>query len=217
MKWQDYRLDSDVSKAAEDVTLWRNEKGILEIAGDTLAVKILLDDQPSGYVFHGKGKLLLDTIVETEKGAVGKPVERLVDEPFLMLGRSEMLQQHLCSTEREDFTRLAYEEQEQYLLKAQDLLDMFFEGSISTHTRSKTFGEDGGFVFALPNEKGKLDILVARAAELVYTSTDKVFVSKGEKVVLKSSGEVVVSRLGKSVLIAKNCCPSIYIYKGDSE
>lgn len=217
MKWQDYELDSDVLKTTEDVTLWRNEKGIVEIARDTLAAKIFLDRQPSGYVFHGKGKLLLDTIVETEKGAVGKPVERLVDEPFLMLGRSDMLQEHLISTEREDFTRLAYEEQQQYLSKAQDLLDMFFEGSTSTHMRSKPFGEDGGFVFALPNKKGKLDILVARDAELVYKSTDKVFVSKGEKVVLKSSGEVVVSRPGKSVLIKRNCCPSIYIYKGDSE
>jgi len=94
---------------------------------------------------------------------------------------------------------------------------MFFEGSTSTHRRSRTFGEDGGFVFALPNEKGKLDMLVAKAAELVYTSTDKVFVSKGEKVVLKSSGEVIVSRPGKSVLIKRNCCPSIHIYKGGSE
>lgn len=217
MKWEGYRLDTNVSKTTEDTTLWKNEKGIMKIGRDALAVKIFLDDQPSGYVFHGKGELLLDTIVETEKGAVGKPVERVVDEPFLVLGRSDDALRHLGDADREDFTRLGYEEQQQFVSKATGLADLFFEGSTCTYKHSRTISEDGGLVFAFPNKKGKLDVLVAKRTKLVYTSVDRVFVSKGEKVILKSHGNVVVSKPGKSVFIEKNRRPSIYVCKGDGE
>ena len=76
MMWQNYQLGSTVSKASEAVTLWQMEKGIVEISKNTLAVPIGLGDKERGYVFHGNGKFLLDSIVETEEGAIGQPVEK---------------------------------------------------------------------------------------------------------------------------------------------
>lgn len=215
MKWEKYQLDNKVSKVTEDVTLWKNEKGIIEATKDTLATKVIVDDNPCGYVFHGKGNLLLDTIVETGKGAIGKSVERSLDEPFLMLG--ELDDQQLKDAEREDFTTLGYENQQQFTLKAEELLAQFFEKSTHEVKHSNSFNEDGVFIFVFPNEKGKLDILLAKDNKLVYTSTEKVFVSKGEKTVLTSHGKVIASKSGKSVIIEKNCCPTIHIVKGDYE
>lgn len=215
MKWEDYQLDSKVSKVTEDITLWKNEKGIIEITKATIATKIIIDNHPSGYVFHGKGKLLLDTIVETGKGAIGKSVERALDEPFLMLG--DLDDQHLEYAEQEDFAAWDYENQQQFTSKVEELLTQFFEKSTYKRKHSKIFNEDEAFTFAFPNKKGELDILVAKGNKLVYTSTEKVFVSKGEKTVLTSHGKVVASKSGKSVIIEENCCPIIHIHKGDHE
>ena len=215
MKWEKYQIDYKVLKVTEDITLWNNEKGILEITKDTLANKVIVDDNPSGYVFHGKGKLLLDTIVETGKGAIGKSVERTLNEPFLMLG--ELDDRQLEDSEQEDFAALGYENQQQFTSKVEELLTQFFEQSTHKSKHSKSCNEDGAFIFAFPNEKGKLDILLAKDDKLIYTSTEKVFVSKGEKTVLTSHGKVITSKSGKSVIIEKNCCPTIHILKEDHE
>lgn len=215
MKWEDYQLDSKVSKISEDVVLWKNDKGILEISEGTLAIRVIVDSRPCGYVFLGKGKLLIDTIVETNKGAVGKSVENALDEPFLMLGSFDG--QKLEDTKQEDFLKLNYENQQQLLSKAEQLLTQFFEKSTHKGKHSRFFEEDRGFIFAFPNEKGKLDILVCKDDKIVYTSTDKVFVSKGEKTVLTSRGKVIALKSGKSIIIEENCCPIIHIHKGDHE
>jgi hypothetical protein len=89
---QNFQLESTILKAKETLTLWQTENGIIEINTNTLAVPIKLDNQQKGYIFHGHGKLLLDTIVETNEGAIGKPVEKEINEPFLMLGETEKTQ-----------------------------------------------------------------------------------------------------------------------------
>ncbi|MCW3986518.1 MAG: hypothetical protein NWE91_08965 [Candidatus Bathyarchaeota archaeon] len=52
-----------------------------------MALPIVLNDQRKGYIFHGHGKLILDTIVETEKGAIGKSVEKKNQRTLLDAGR----------------------------------------------------------------------------------------------------------------------------------
>jgi hypothetical protein len=213
MKWEDYQLDSEVSKVSEDMVLWKNDKGIIEISGGSLAIRVIVDSHPCGYVFHGKGKLLIDTIVETNKGAVGKSVERVLDEPFLMLGSLD--DQKLEDVKSEDFSLLGYENKEQVSSKAEQLLAKFFEKS--NHKHSRFLEGDRGFIFAFLNDKGKLDILVSKDDKIVYTSTDKVFVSKGEKIVLTSRGKVIALKSGKSIIVEENCGPIIHIHKGDRE
>jgi hypothetical protein len=46
--------------------------------------------------------------VETEKGAVGKPVEKEITEPFLMLGDTENMQQHLSAADTQDLETKGY-------------------------------------------------------------------------------------------------------------
>ncbi len=198
MKKQNYELDDTVSKATDNVKLWRTERGLLEISRDTLAVSIRLDDKRRGYVFHGHGRLLLDSIVETEEGAVGEPVEKELDEPFLMLGDVEDMEQHFSKTSEEDFTKIGYEHQQDFINRAKDLCDNFFIKRVHEHHR---FSESNGLIFAFPNEASTFDILVAKGSKLVYKATDITFISNNTKVVLKSQGIAVCKNDGKSVII----------------
>ncbi len=200
MIWKKFQLDNSISKVTEAITLWQTERGIIEISKDTLAIPIKLGDQRKGYVFHGQGKLLIDAIVETDEGAVGKSVERELNEPFLMLGDTEEVQKHLTKASEEDFAKMNYENQQGFVDKAEDLCNQFFRGRVHSYGH---FEEDHGWIFSFPNEASKLDILVVKGSKLVYKATGIVFVSNENKVVLKSPGEVVCSSNGKSVIVKK--------------
>jgi len=199
--WQNYQLGNTVSKTSEAVTLWQMEKGIVEISKNTLAVPIELDDKERGYVFHGNGKFLLDSIVETEEGAIGKPVEKELSELFLMLGDTEEIQKHLTEASEEDFAKMGYQNQQEFADRAEDLCGQFFKKK-GVHNY-QCFDEHRGFIFAFQNQTSKLDILIAKGSKLVYKAMDIVFVSNENKVVLKSPSEVVCTSNGKSVIIKK--------------
>ena len=201
MIWQNYQLGNTVSKTSEATMLWQTEKGIIEISKNTLAIPIKLSDKERGYVFHGNGKLLLDTIVETEEGAIGKPVEKELNDPFLMLGNVEEIQKHFTKASEEDFAKLGYENQQGFVDRAEELFNQFFKKE-GVHGH-RTLSGDRGFIFTFQNQTGKLDILVAKGSKLVYKAMDIVFVSNENKVVLKSPSEVVCTSNGKSVIIKK--------------
>jgi hypothetical protein len=205
MKWENYQLDDTVLKTTEPITLWQTEKGTVEIGKNTLAVPIKLDDQRKGYIFHGHGKLLLDTIVETREGAVGKPVESELNELFLMLGNTEGIQQHLSTATREDLTKMGHETEQGFIDKAKDLFDNFIgKKGIHNHEHS---GNNHGVIFAFPNEKDKLDVLIAKGSKLVYKAINQVFISNNDKVILKMPTEMIVSGENrKSIVIKKHAC-----------
>jgi hypothetical protein len=211
MKWRDYKLDEETSKTTEDITLWKNERGLLEIPKGTILTKVLLDDETKGFVLNGKSHLIIDTIAETDRGAIGRPVEKTIDEPFLMIGEWKESEECLATASEEDFTELGYENQQQYRDKAEALLEKFFRNSHG-HRNSKNFHNSSGVIFAFPSTRNNLDILLAKGRKLVYTAGDRVFVSKGEKTILTHNGNVVVSKPGKSVYVRKGCCPSIDIW-----
>lgn len=192
MIWNEWKLGNVVQKTTETLTLWRTEKGFIEVYRDTLAIPLELNGQTKGYVFHGSGRLLLDTIVETERGAIGKSVEKKIDEPFLMLGDTSPVQQHLDTADKDS---------EEFAAKAEELCSRFFRSrrwlSIQCCRR-----EDGS-IFAFPNKVGKFDILVARDSKLVYKALDKIFVSNRSKTVLKTPNEVILSNDRKSLIIDK--------------
>jgi hypothetical protein len=152
-----------------------------------------------GYIFQGRAKLLLDTIVETEEGAVGKPVERQIDEPFIMLGNAERTGKSMNPASPEDLSAAGYLDRKEFLGKAEDLLDRFFKNGTHYHRCSS---DDEGLIFAFKNEKDSLDLLSTNDAELVYKTMDTVFISNNAKTILKSCEFVCVSN-GKSVVFKR--------------
>jgi len=196
MTWQTYRLGGTVSKAIEPLKLWETEKGIVHIDKNTLAVPVMQNGYLEGYILHGHGKLTLDMIVDTEQGAIGRSIEKQIDQPFLMLGNTENTQHHLDPATQDDLAEMGYTKQEEFLAKAQHLLNRFSNGRTQS---SRCCGE--GSVFAFQNEAEKLDILVAKGAKLVYKTPGTIFVSNSDKAVLKSPMEFVCISNGKSIIL----------------
>ncbi len=201
MIWQNYQLGNTILKTTEPITLWQTEKGTVEIGKNALAISIKLNDQQKGYVFNGHGKLLLDTIVETQEGAVGKPIENELDGLFLMLGETEEIQRYFSSTTKEDLTKMGYETEQRLIDKAKDLFNNFF-GKKGIHNH-QCCGNNHGVIFAFPNEAGKLDKLIAKGSKLVYKAMSQTFVSNDDKVVLKTPTEVIVSGDNRKSLVIK--------------
>ncbi len=198
MNWQDHKLGNTVYKANKKTTLWTTEKGILEILENTLALPINVEGIVAGYVFRGEGNLLLDTIVETEEGAIGESVDRKLNRLFLMLGTNDDLQKKLGPAIIDDLTRYGFENQQEFEVKAQELLAKFLDGK--SHC-NRNFNKKNGFIFAFSNDDNGFDILVTKDHKLVFKTSDTVFVSNDDKVVLKGPQGVVVSNNGKSVFI----------------
>lgn len=182
----------------------QTEKGIVEIGKNTLAIPVIVHDQVKGYIFDGHGKLLLDAIVETKEGAVGKPVEKELHEPFVMLGNAEMTGRNLKPASSEDLAEAGYADRRALMAKAEELLDRFFKNG-RIHSCRCSYGEEG-LLFAFQNQAGNLDILLAKDTKIVYKAMDTIFISDKSRTVLKSC-EVVCVSSGKSVVVkrAKDC------------
>ena len=206
MTWRRFELDNRVKETTSDIKLWQSDKGRIEVSKGTLAISLKMGEKRSGYVFHGHGELMLDTIVETKEGAVGQSVEKELSKPFLMIGKVDEAEECFVEVSGEGISGLGYGSQEKFIERAEALCHLFFEGRIHN---CQDFNKSGGTVFAFLREACKLDILISDGTELIYTSPDVVFVSDDHEVVLKnpdatvcsSDGESVIIRNGKSLIV----------------
>jgi hypothetical protein len=60
-------------------------------------------------IFHGEGRLILDAIIETKEGVIGKAIEKELKDPFLMLGNTEKINSFLETANDEDLVKTGYE------------------------------------------------------------------------------------------------------------
>jgi hypothetical protein len=199
LTWHDYQLEETVLKATADATLWQTDRGLVKISRNTLAVPIRIGDQRKGYVFHGCGKLMIDAIVETGEGAVGRSIDKELNKPFLLLGAKEELGQRFAAVVEEDLKNAGYEHDQQFIAAAQAICDEFFDRRIRSGRRR--FGVDKGLVFAFPSDTSKMDILLAEDSKLVYKKAGFAFVSSHGNSILKSRGVVALSRGGRSCVV----------------
>ena len=199
MMWPNYRLGDTILKAAEDSKLWQTEKGIVEIDKNSLAIPVFSHDHVKGYVFIGHGKLLLDTIVETKEGAVGKPVEKEAGEPFIMLGNAELTGQKLKPANSDDLSAAGHADRRLLMAKAEEMLQRLLKNG-SLYSNPCSHGE--GLIFAFQNDAANLDILLAKDSKIVYKANDTVFVSDKDRTVLKSP-EVVCISSGKALVVRR--------------
>jgi len=199
MLLQHMQLGTQPQKITKGTTLLQNEKCIIKTAADTLTLPILVDSNPSGHLFIGKGEFTLDAIIETPRGAIGKPITRDLNQPFVMLGENTTLNQNLAPATTQDLTNNGYKSTEEFLKIANETFDQF------AHPRHGQFDvNENTHIFAFATEYNKWDILVAKRDKMVYTSKERVYITKnnGHSVSLEP-GSILVSRKGKTVVIDK--------------
>lgn len=192
-------LGNQLHRLTKDATLLQSERCIVSATAGTLALPVLLDDAASGQFFVGKGQFTLDAIIETSRGAAGKPIIRDLNpnHPFLMLGETENLKENLAPATDQDLISMGYKNLGEFLKTANEAFDEF------AHRRHSHIDiEPDARIFAFANDHEKWDFLVAKDDKLVYASKHKVFVSRssGESVSL-GQGSILVTKRGKTVVI----------------
>jgi len=199
MLLQHMQLGTQTQKLTKDTTLLQNEKCIIKTAAGTLTLPILVEDNPSGHLFIGKGEFTLDAIIETTRGAIGKPTTRDLNRPFLMFGEDTTLNQNLALATTQDLANYGYKSTEEFLKKAHETLDQF------AHRRHGQFDiNEDTHIFAFATEYNKWDILIAKRDKMVYASKEKVYITKNnDHSVSLESGSILVSRKGKTIVIDK--------------
>ena len=197
MKILNYRLGDKPLKTVEDATLLKNDRCIVSAQKGTLALPVIIDEETEGYVFHGAGKLLLDSVIETSRGAIGKPIDRDLKKPFLMIGGPEEIKESLDYADNSDLSKLGYESLEAFSKRAEEFCRSLFKRTF----RRMDIDEKEARVFAFQNIHAKPDILISKRDKLVYNSRRNVYVFEGDKGILKRPGEVVVSKEGRTIVI----------------
>ncbi len=197
----DVKLGSELQKLAKDVTLFRNGKCVISALAGALCLPILTDGTTCGEFFVGKGDFTLDAIVETSRGAVGRPIMRSLTPslPFLKIGDIESLKEDLVAVTAQDLADMGYKSEEEFLKTANEAFDRF------THRGHNHMDiERDTQVFAFATESGKWDFLIAKDDKLVYASKQSVYISKDDgESVCTGAGGLFVAKKGKTVVIDK--------------
>ncbi len=175
-------------------TLLKDERVSLKMETGSLLLSLKIG-KSKGHFVHGSGMFLLDSIVETEMGAVGRPVKRKLEEPFIILGPLQE-EASLDDAAVGNLESAGYGDADAMVKLARDMATRF---SDRIH-RSSSAGTEGNFV-AFPRNDG-FDFLVVKGNKIVYREEDMTFVSRdGKDVILNGCCDIAVSKPGKSVSI----------------
>jgi hypothetical protein len=208
MMWKNYELGDKVLELDENLTLCRSDRVLVSSNKGTLAVAVKCADQREGLVLLGHGRLVVDAIVETEDGALGKPIDRELSRPFLMLGDIGETSQHLKEVSKEDVARNRLKVEEIFG-EAQNLIDRFLGRRANCGYGCHHKGE--GLVIAFVTDEDGLDVLVLNGSRLVFRGKNISFVAQGNHSVLTSAEQVVFANDARSVIVEKpghrhGCC-----------
>jgi len=189
-------LGNDVYKVTQETTLIRNPKCLVTVQEGTLAAPLYIRDKPAGYVFHGVGRFSLDAIIETRRGALGKPIAKELGDPFIMLAREDFSSSMSPAT-TEYLARVGYENAEGFIERAFKVCKRFLDHDC--HVNLKPWS-DSKKIFAFP-QNDKFEILASSDESTTYVAKDGVYVFKGNEQVLTGSKEIVVAKYGRLVAI----------------
>ena len=201
MRPHNYELGNTPFKLVENLTLLKTDKCILTAFKDTLVLPLTLNEEALGFFMHGTGKLVIDTIIETSKGAVGKPIEKKLTEPFIMVGNVEEFKNKMIEADLPGLGVFGYQNPGAFHRKAVETCDRILKEKVD---RRITNGERKR-IFFLSSDEGHYDTLVSREGrELIYISGEKIYLFGDDKSVISRPNEVLLSKGGRRIIIAHN-------------
>jgi len=117
-----------------------------------------------------------------------------------MFGQITNITESVAAVSGQEVSSMGYGGLEELLAKAGDVLDRFFKGR-----HNGLCFEEGSCLFAFVSDYDEWDILISKKDKLVYTSKDKIYVSKDRAdSVAVSPAHVLVLEKGKTVVIGKD-------------
>lgn len=149
-----FELGDTFHKFVKDTTLLKMDKCVIKVFKDSLALPLTFENV-QGYFIHGNGRLLIDTIIETRKGAFGKPTEKELKEPFIAVGNIEGIKENIMEADRSSLTILGYADVKALREEAEETYRRILRETIFR----RDFEEEGINVFYFSTECGAYQCL----------------------------------------------------------
>ncbi|MFX1362546.1 MAG: hypothetical protein ACFE7A_03750 [Promethearchaeota archaeon] len=179
-------------KVSNDSKIAQSEKALVNVESGALYFPVLLDETIAGGIFLGSGHFIVDAIIETGAGAVGKSEEHKWDGNLLLLDQGGMWS--APNTEPFKHTDLKIhnlESAEKARERAQKVLNRFsFEGRSWASDFFESKKE--GWIVNIIDKENKESRLVAKRDRLVMTHEGIKLVIKGNKLVRKGNKKILV-------------------------
>lgn len=199
MNPSNYKLGEEPLKTTEDTTLLKTERCIVTASKSTLALPLTINDKIPGLFMHGTGRLIIDAIIETSKGAIGKSIEKTLTEPFIMLGNIEKVKDKMAKADTASLGVMGYKNLEAFRGKAEEVCKRILNRRINgIHIDRRPAS-----IFFFVNDENSYDTLISKnTRKLVYVTRGKVYVFSDDKSLMTGPEEVFLAKHGKTVIIA---------------
>lgn len=201
MRLRNYKLGSTPLKIIEDTTMLKTDKCVITAHKDMLALPLTFNEKIRGLFMCGKGRLVIDTIIETSKGAIGKPTEKELVKPFIMIGGTAEVEEKMSEADSSSLSVMGYESLEAFRRQAEEICERILDGKVN---RTNINGTQTCMFFFLIDENSYDTLISKNARKLVYLSNGKVYVFGDDKSLMTGPNEILLSKRGKTVIIANN-------------
>jgi len=180
------KIEPRTYELLEEEEVFRNVKCYLKVQEGSKALRIFYEDEQVGCAFKGWIEYAVDTLVETPKGVIGRPVKRSGEDTVIVfIEPLPKLRLREIETDRDFIEEVLNICKELFKERKIGLEDICYkiEHFIAIFSRGERY-----------------EMIVAKGDKLVYTSSDLTYViSPPNRVILILSGSVLISSKDKLV------------------
>jgi hypothetical protein len=181
----DLVLGALAGKVDATTEIARTEKALVQVDSGALYFPIIRNNVELGGIFFGSGQLIVDAIVETNRGAVGQSQELEWNGSLLLLSLSaEWVPPSVLPASDKDLGDHNLDSREAAEEKARQLFDQYLDERSSWSGEIFTSRGKGWCVIILDKKQGKISIVASRD-RLAMKQSDSCLVIKGNCMVKK--------------------------------
>lgn len=194
-------LASLAGKVVEPTDIARSDKALLCVNEGSLYFPVLYNNQEVGGIFIGAGQVLVDAIIETNRGAFGKSHEFLWNGSLLLITEDGKWNPPIVSpATREDLQIFLLDSAEEAQRNAQEIFWRFRYNN--RHWTIDTFIQRhrGWIATILDKQRGKCGIIASDDRLVVKLDKLKVVISGNKLVQTEGRKKVVIAGRGGPVI-----------------
>ncbi|MDO8056606.1 MAG: hypothetical protein Q6361_07070 [Candidatus Hermodarchaeota archaeon] len=198
---RDLILGALAGRVANPTDVARSEKALLGVNEGTLYFPIFYENREVGGIFIGYGQMIVDAIVETNRGALGKSYEFFWNGSLLLLTEDgEWLPPSTSPVRKGDLHEFLLSSEEEAQERAQCIFERFIDHNRNWITDTFFMRNHGWLATILDTQRGKCHIIA---------SDDRFIVKIGQLKIVLTGNKLVHKEGRKKVLVAGRGGPII--------
>jgi len=170
----------------------RTEKALIQVDSNSLYFPIIRAGVEVGGVFLGSGKVIVDAIVETRRGAIGKSEELIWNGSLILISTSvEWIPPSILPVSDKDLEYHQLKSKDEAREQAQQIFDRNLAEASSRFDDFFVLRRHGWCVIILDKEHGKIHILASKD-RIVMKHPNSSLIIKGNRMVKKEGHKKVI-------------------------